>query len=264
MTSLARLTRGRRVFWLVPIAVIVVGAIIAIFVLRSGGPPGHDTSLDRVRARGVLLVALDPSYPPFEVVNGQGKLAGYDVDLSREVAQRMGLKVQFVTIDFGAIFDALDVGKADTIVGGVSPFPEYAKTTTYSIPYFDAGQVLVVQPGAPGNVLGIESGSDADLDQDQLRKELPQYTFQQFDDQDQMRQLLGEKKLRAAVVDAVTGTQWSREIAGLELKPARLTSTPFVFAFRRNDNALRTAVNAALTALIRDGSVEQLTQKWLK
>jgi polar amino acid transport system substrate-binding protein len=286
MTRIAGLGRRYR-YGIVAVAVLAIGLVAVSYLLRASSYTGHDTSLDRVTNRGALLVGLDPSYAPFEVVNGQGQLDGYDVELSRELARRLGVKAQFVTMDFGSLFDALDVNKVDTIVGGVSPFPEYAKTTNYSNAYFDivggvspfpeyakttnysnayfdAGQVLVVQPVAPGMTLGIESGSDADLAQDQLRKALPSYTFQQFDDQDQMRQLLADKKLHAAVVDAVTGTEWSRQIPGLELQPTRLTSTPFVYAFRHNDNELRSAVNAALAGMARDGFIPQLTEKWLK
>lgn len=249
---------------IIALAVVVISLIAAVYLVRGGSYTVHDTSLERVTERGALLVGLDPSYAPFEVVNGQGQLDGYDVELSRELARRLGVKAQFVTMDFGSLFDALDVDKVDTIVGGVSPFPEYAKTTNYSKAYFDAGQVLVVQPAAPGTTLGIESGSDADLAQDDLKKALASYTFQQFDDQDQMRQLLADKKLHAAVVDAVTGTEWSRQIPGLELQTRRLTSTPFVYGFRHNDNVLRVAVDNALAGMARDGFIARLGTKWLK
>ncbi|HEX5418301.1 MAG TPA: ABC transporter substrate-binding protein [Chloroflexota bacterium] len=263
MTPRARLARYR-VAAVAALVVLIIGVAGATYLIRGRAKIGPDGSLERVTKRGTLIVGLDPSYAPFEVVNGQGQLDGYDVELSRELARRLGVKAQFVTVDFGSLFDTLTVDKVDTIVGGVSPFPEYAKTTTYSDPYFDAGQILVIQPAAPGSLLGIESGSDADLAQDELRKALPSYTFQQFDDQDQMRQQLADKKLRAAIVDAVTGTEWSRQIPGLQLRPARLTNTPFVYAFRRNDNLLRVTVDKALAAMARDGFIAQLNEKWLK
>ena len=66
-----------------------------------------------------MTVGLDPSYAPFEVVDGQGNLDGFDVDLTRAVAERLGVKASLVSIDFGGIYDALEVGKFDVIILGL-------------------------------------------------------------------------------------------------------------------------------------------------
>src|SRR5438128_1557944 len=102
-----------------------------------------DLSHVRVQRAGELVVGLDPSYPPFEVVNGQGQVDGYDVDLTRELARRLGVQARLVAIDFGGIYDALDVEKCDVIVGGVAPLPEYDTAVYYTQPYYDDGLVVV-------------------------------------------------------------------------------------------------------------------------
>jgi polar amino acid transport system substrate-binding protein len=245
-------------------ALLVVLALIGFVVYELTRPPAPDLSLQRVLDAGELVVGIDPSYPPFEVVNGNGDLDGFDVDFAREVGRRLGVNVRFVAVDFGSIFDALEVRKFDAIIGGVSPLPEYQKQIAWSRTYFDDGLVLVVSDRASGNVVGIESGSDADLDLDHLRATLKDYRFQQFDDQDQIRESLGKGLLRGTVVDAATGIVWSRQVAGLGVVPTRLTSAPYVVATRTDEGALLQAISRQIEVLRGSGYVTSLEQKWLK
>lgn len=221
-----------------------------------------DLSLQRVQAAGVLVLGIDPSYPPFEMDDGHGHLAGFDVDVAHDLARRMGVRAEFVSIDFGSMFDALAVGKFDAVIGGVSPDPDYRKTISYSVPYYDDGLVLVEDPGVAARTLGIESGSDADVDLDQLRARLPGYRFVQFDDQSQIRASLSQQRIRGAILDAETATVWARERPGLVVEPRRFTSTPFVVAVRRGDQRLLEAIDQRLRAIVADGDVARFAQKW--
>ncbi len=255
---------GRPRGWWVALLFLIGVAGAALLVVQTSGAPGPDRSLERVQRAGELVVGLDPSYPPFEVINGQGQLDGFDVGLTQELARRLGVTCRFVTIDFGGIFDALIVGRFDIIVGGISPFPEYARVVSYSRPYFDDGLILVENPEATGHTVGLESGSDADLAIDEIRPKLAGYDFRQFDEQDQIRAALEQKTVRGAIVDAVTGTTWARQHPGLILNPTRLTSVPFVVATRRGDRKLLGAVDAALDAMRRDGVLARLAERWLQ
>jgi ABC-type amino acid transport substrate-binding protein len=242
------------------VALAVVAA--AFFLLR--GAPGRDLSLIRVQRAGTLTIGLDPSYPPFEVVNGSGELAGFDVELAYELGRRLGVKSHLVAADFGSIYDALDVGKFDLILGSVTAAPDEELRLSYTRPYFDDGLVVVAGPVSAGNALGIESGSDADLDLQQLREKLSDFTFKPFDDQDQIRAQIQAHALRGAIVDRVTAAFWARDARDLTVGSAILTSEPYVIAGRRGDGALLQAVDRALQTMLADGFVTALEQKWLR
>ncbi len=253
--------RGR---WLAMVVVLSMVVAALGLVLTRHQPGSSDRSLQRVEKAGVLIVGLDPSYPPFESVDSQGNISGFDVDLAKELAGRLGLRARFISVDFGSIVDALEVGKFDVILGGVSPFPEYSRQLSYTTPYFDNGLVLIRNPDAKSMVVGIESGSDADMDQDILQQKLPGYQLQQFDDQDQIRDSLSQAKLAGAVVDAVTAGQWAAATPGLVIEPTRLVSSPFVIATRKADQALFTVLDSELKAMLARGDVNTLEHHWLK
>jgi polar amino acid transport system substrate-binding protein len=245
---------GALVLFLIVIAFVVVE-------LRQRAEP--DRSLERVQKAGVLIVGLDPSYAPFEVVNGQGNLEGFDVDLTRAIAERLGVKASLVSIDYGGIFDALEVGKFDAIIGGVTSTPDQSKIFSFTRPYYDAGLVVLRGTSDSGQVLGYESGSDADVNLVELRTELAGFELRPFDDQDRIHSALQQKSLGGAVVDAVTASSWARDVPGLSILPHRLTSVPLTFAIRNRDQALFRALDRVLQTLLDDGQVAALERKWL-
>lgn len=250
--------------WVVALVALAIIAGLAWAGYRRIEAPAPDRSLQRVRAAGQLVVGLDPSYPPFEVVNGAGEIVGFDADLARELARRLGVRVRFVSVDFGSIYDALEQHQFDVMLGGVTPSPDDLRQLDYSVPYYDNGLVLVTNRRAGGNVIGIESGSDADLALDRLKTTLKSFQFQPFDDQDQIHDQLARGQIKGTVVDAATGASWAHQNPDLVAPPDRLAPNPFVLAARRDDAALLRALDAELVDLGRTGYLAGLQQTWLK
>jgi polar amino acid transport system substrate-binding protein len=249
---------------IVGVAIILGLAIVIAFMIVTRVGSSRDLSLIRVQQAGVVVVGLDPSYPPFEVDNGKGQVEGLDVDLVNELSRRLGLKTRLVTVDFGGIYDALSAGKFDLIVGGVTDSPDEEVRVVYSRSYFDDGLVVVTGPESSGNAIGIESGSDADLALASLRDKLGGYSFHPFDDQDQIHSAILSHALRGAIIDRVTAARWAGDARDLIVGSANLSSVPYVIGTRRGDSALRGALDRALQSMIDDGFVAGLERKWLR
>ena len=135
-----------------------------LIVLSACARP--DAAWDRVRESGVLRVGMDASFPPFEIIAADGTLAGFDVDLARELGRRMmgpalsgpvlseaegaegaeGIEVQFVAnLPYDGLYDALAVNRVDVVISALVVNPARMADFAYSTSYFDAGQVLVVR-----------------------------------------------------------------------------------------------------------------------
>src|ERR1700712_5810521 len=69
--------------------------------------------LDSVKARGTLRIGLEGTFPPFNSKNPQGELVGFDVDIARAVATKLGVKAEFVTTEWSGIIAGLQAGKFD-------------------------------------------------------------------------------------------------------------------------------------------------------
>ena len=84
---------------------------------------------------GTLKVATEGTFSPFSYYNDKNKLVGYDVDVARAVAEKLGLKIEFLTAPWDAMLAAFDAGKADAVFNQVSITDERKKKYEYSVPY---------------------------------------------------------------------------------------------------------------------------------
>ena len=84
---------------------------------------------------GVLKVATEGTFSPFSYYNDKNELVGYDVDVARAVAEKLGLKIEFLTAPWDAMLAAFDAGKADAVFNQVSITDERKKKYEYSVPY---------------------------------------------------------------------------------------------------------------------------------
>ena len=91
--------------------------------------------LDTATARGSLRIAMEGTYPPFNFKDAKtGQLAGYDVDVAKAVAAKLGLKPEFVTTEWSAILAGLASGKYDLIVSQVGITPKREQAFDFSQP----------------------------------------------------------------------------------------------------------------------------------
>jgi polar amino acid transport system substrate-binding protein len=136
------------------VLLLVAGALVLLTRARE-----DDGTLERVQATGELRVGLDASFPPFESLDADGNIIGYDADLARAIAGAVGAEPVFVNIGFDGLYDALQADRVDVVISGLPYDPRRTQDVIYSQPYFNAGQVLVVRaddetfsdpdPGAP-------------------------------------------------------------------------------------------------------------------
>ena len=103
-------------------------------------PPDFETNQP-----GTLLVGSDIPYPPFEMREA-GKLTGFDIDLVNEIAERLGVEVQYKDTDFDTIFIQLAAGRYDSVASATTITPAREKKVNFSDPYYNSQQSLTVNP----------------------------------------------------------------------------------------------------------------------
>jgi len=101
--------------------------------------------------KGKLLVCSDIPYPPQEFYDANGNPQGVDIEIAQEIANRLGLQLQVVNSVFDTIIAAVTSGKCDIVVSAMNITPDRNKQVSM-IPYFEAGQSIVVQKGNPANI----------------------------------------------------------------------------------------------------------------
>ncbi|MDI6601644.1 MAG: basic amino acid ABC transporter substrate-binding protein [Thermoanaerobacteraceae bacterium] len=102
--------------------------------------------VDEIKARGELIVGLSADYPPYEshqIINGEDKIVGFDIDLAQAIADELGVKLNIVDTSFNGLIPMLQANKIDVIISGMTATEEREKSVDFSDIYF-AGKNLVL------------------------------------------------------------------------------------------------------------------------
>lgn len=243
--------------------------IVPLLILLIACRPPSD-ALDWVLESGVLRVGMDASFPPFEYVDGEGNLVGFDVDLARELAARLGVEPQFVAnLPYDGLYDALTAGQVDVVISALYTDPARTADFAYSTPYFDAGQVLVV-PGdvegiggmedLAGRTLAVEFGSAGDVEARAWSQRLADLSILPCATAAEALAKVAGGEADAALVDHLSALAWTGE--GLRVVGEPVTEEPYAVAARRQDRHLLRAVNEALEGMGADGTLDRLQERW--
>ena len=234
----------------VDLAILLALAALALVVwVGRQRPP--DPFLEAITTRGVLRVGTDPSYPPFEVAK-EGAVVGYDADLSRALAAELGVRVEFVPLALDTMYDALAAGKADMLVSALPFIYERQKEVSYSVPYYQAGQIMIVRRGdiritsaadLVGKRVGVELGSNADTEARRLaRTSVPSMKLRSlYRSPQEALDALAVGDVDAAITDNTSAQSYMIAHGG-KLIPVLppLTDEPYVVAMPARATALRT------------------------
>ena len=107
------------------ISLFMIMMLSACMLAACGGSnesaPEEDTSLADLQSKGVMQVGMCPEYPPFESINADGEIEGFDVDLANAIGEIIGVKVEFVNTPYEGLIAGLQNHDFDIIMSGMSP-----------------------------------------------------------------------------------------------------------------------------------------------
>jgi cystine transport system substrate-binding protein len=129
----------------------VVFIIISFFLIsliagcNFGGKENDKSVLNRMEKSNVLNVAFEGTYPPFNFLDDNDEFQGFDVDISNEIAERLGVKANFIATKWDGLIGGLKADKFDIIIGQMTVTEERKKSVDFTDPYVITGSVLVTR-----------------------------------------------------------------------------------------------------------------------
>ncbi|MDR1873399.1 MAG: transporter substrate-binding domain-containing protein [Synergistaceae bacterium] len=121
---------------------LLVCALLAGPALTAEAAEG---TLDGIAKAGKIVVGSAPGYYPFEMMDKKGEFIGYDIDVARAIANALGVQAEFRQFEFAGLIPALHAGEIDIVIAGMSITGKRALSVSFSDPYFETGQVLMVR-----------------------------------------------------------------------------------------------------------------------
>lgn len=242
--------------------------IVIVFVLLAAcGSERYASTLDRVLDRGVLVVGTEPEFPPFESLDENGNLVGFDIDLARAIAKDLGVDVRFETMAFDSLPSALGVGRIDVILSGMTATPERAKSRSFTDTYFRTQLCLLVGADAPiekpadvdGKRLVVKLGTTGDMNASRL---FPSAEITRFDTEGACALEVIHGRADAFLYDRHSIVRHHRahpETTRALLEP--LSDEPYAMAVRLGDQVFVDRLNDVLRRMRADGRYAALYEK---
>lgn len=254
---------------------LVILAYLGYVWFSPKPPPEPDAAWTTIQQQGVLKIGVDPSQPPFVADDGKGNLSGLDVALANELADKWGVKVQWVYTGYDGLYDALNGGQFDLILSALPYNPTKTEDVNFSHSYANLGPVLVVRgedtttndlSALTGRQVAVELGTAGDAAARKWQRRL-NLDVREFNTGGEALHALQVNQVAAALVDPISLFDFQRAEADTGAKSWRVVGKPltdelYVIAVRKDSPFLLQQINAVIDGLKRDGSLEELQQKW--
>lgn len=219
-----------------------------------------------------FVLGLDDSFPPMGFRDANNEIVGYDIDLAREVCSRIGMTFRAQPIDWSAKEQELNTGKISCIWNGLSITPERLEALTFSEPYLNNSQIVVVKAGSGiktladmrGKKLGVQAGSSAADAVDAV----PEF-------KNSLKEIVEFKENITALNDleigGVDGVAMDSVVAEYSIKTTGknfvildegLAPEQYGIAFKKGNTELRDKVQNALNEMAADGTIAKISEKW--
>ncbi len=244
-------------------------SLVVLLLITLCACAAEDSAWEQAQKSGVLRVGMDAAYPPFEFVTGENEIAGFDADLATEIGKRLDLQVEFVNIAYDGLYDALLIGRVDMLVSALVVAPQFESKAAFTQPYFNAGEFLVVPAGSDigtmedlaERVLAVEYGSGGDVEARKWERRLKDLTIVRTHDPASALLAVVNGEADGALVDGITARLGVGEYGELILAD-NVVDNLFAVAVHRDSATLLAQVDEIMWALLNDGTIDALLDKW--
>ena len=253
------------------VVLISIFIVTGIFMFNYSKTNEKGDSLERIYDKGSLILGLDDSFPPMGFRNENNEIVGFDIDVAKEVSERLGVELILQPISWAAKEQELNSYNIDCIWNGMSVNEERKKSMCLSLPYLENNMSFVVKSDSninklndlKGKVIGVQSGSTAE-------------------------EILNESEIYSEVKDIITYTENITAFMDMEInqidcvfldnvvanyyitsnnKQYRilqdgLQDEEYAIGFRKQDESLCNKVNEILIDIKKDGTLGEISKKW--
>ncbi|WP_157151062.1 basic amino acid ABC transporter substrate-binding protein [Brachyspira sp. SAP_772] len=217
----------------------------------------------------VLYVGTNAEYPPFEYLDENGNVVGFDVELINEISKIIGKKIEIKDMTFDGLIPALEAKTIDILIAGITATESRKKVINFSKPYFESQQAIVVKEDnntitnfdSLNNTytVGVVLGYVGDVALTESKKV---DKIERFNRTADTIVALQNGKIDAAIMDHPIAVGYIKNNEGLKAIKTDLSIQELCIGFRKEDIKLLEDVNNALDTLKENGKYDELVKKY--
>ena len=249
---------------------IALTALLLVGML-AGCAASEDNALNTVEP-GKLIMSTNAAFPPYEMVADDGSFEGIDVEIAAAIAEKLGLELVVDDMDFNAALLAVQEGKSDIVMAGVSVTEDRLLVMNFSDSYATGVQVVIVKEGSDvtmdnlgEKMIGTQEATTGYL----YASDTPENGgygedhVTAFPNGASAVQALLNGQVDCVIIDSAPAQEYVAANPGLTILEGNWVEEQYAIGLNKNNPELQEAVNNALAELIADGTVQSIIDKYI-
>lgn len=220
-----------------------------------------------------LRFATEASYPPFESVDANNQIVGFDIDLANALCKEIDATCTFSNQAFDSLIPGLKFRRFDAIMAGIDITPDREKQVLFTTPYYENSALFVGQQGKfsdiaqlKGKKVGVQNGT---THQKFINDRYPEITTVPYDSYQNAKLDLQNGRIDAVFGDTAVVTEWLKSNPKLAEIGNKVTDKDYFgtgvgIALRQGNSELQQKFNSALEKVKKDGTYQAIYNKWFQ
>lgn len=237
-----------------------------VFVALMAGTMMLSASMTAMADGDVLVMATNAEFPPYEYREGE-EIVGIDAEVAALIAEELGMTLEIEDMAFDSILAAVQSGKADIGMAGITVTEDRKMSVNFSDTYTKATQVIIVQNDSEiaspddlvGKTIGVQLGTTGDI----YAEDIEDVTMERYNKGFEAVQALIQGKIDAVIIDGEPAKVFVEENEGIKLVDEAFTEEEYAIAIAKDNEELLEKVNAALATLEENGKFDEVLAKYI-
>ena len=216
---------------------------------------------------GKLTMSTNAAFPPYEMTTDSGDFEGIDVEIAAAIAEKLGLELDILDTDFDSALLAVNQGKSDMVMAGVSVTDDRLLVMDFSDSYATGIQVVIVKEGSDvtldnlgEKMIGVQKGTTG---WQYCTDDYGEEHVTAYDNGLTAVQALVSGKVDCVVIDNAPAQEFVKANDGLAILDTEYANEDYSIGVDKGNAALLDAINGALKELIADGTVQRIIDTYI-
>lgn len=214
----------------------------------------------------VLVMATNAEFPPYEYREGD-EIVGIDAEVAALIADKLGMELQIEDMAFDSVLAAVQSGKADIAMAGITVEPDRELIVSFTDTYAKATQMVIVKEDSEiasvddleGKSIGVQLGTTGDL----YAEDVKDATVERYNKGFEAVQAVIQGKIDAVIIDGEPAKVFVEQNEGIKLLDEAFTEEEYAIAIAKDNEELLEKVNAALNELKEEGAFQEVVDKYI-
>ncbi len=259
-------------------------SVLAVAVLAGCGAASNNGAGGQQPAQGgeqpagdkkKLIMATSADYKPYEfhdTTGGKDEIVGFDIDIANYIAKELGFEIEIKDMDFNGLLPALQAGRADFVMAGMTPKPERLKNADFSIIYYEAKNTIVAKKGSnltkwedlAGKKVAVQLGSIQEAEAKDMAKTVQGMELKSLNKIGEMIQELKSGRIDAAIIEDTVAKGYAQANPDIEFNtiPSQEAAGSAV-AFPKGSKYVED-FNKVIKKMQENGELDKLAKKWFE